>query len=87
MKREQSHLQTDANHKESERNDYCPGVEHFGKTLSQVRHVERTGHYVQQANADEYERCPESSHHQVGIGCGKSAPILPQADEHIRRQS
>ena len=57
-----------------------------GRPKRQIGHVQRAGHHVHQADADQIERRPDRSHDQIAVGRGQRAPVLGERDHHVGRQ-
>ena len=49
-------------------------------------HVQRTGHHVQQANADQNEGCADGAHEQVLVSRRQCAPLFAEGDERVGGQ-
>ncbi|MEZ5618215.1 MAG: hypothetical protein R3E40_08060 [Rhodocyclaceae bacterium] len=86
MQREQRQLERDADGEEGQGRQHRPLFGNVGQALGDVDQVERTGHEVEQADADDDEGRADGAHDQVLVGRGEGAPVASQRDQHIGRQ-
>ena len=86
MQREHRQLEPDAHGEEREARPHRAGIPHRRQPRRQVLHVQRAGHHVQKADADQDEGGSDGAHHQVIEGRGQRAAVAPHADQRVGRQ-
>ena len=77
MEREERELERDPDREERERDRNRARVGHIRQQLGQVHHVQRPGHDVHQADADDDERRADAAHDQVLVRRRERSPVLP----------
>ena len=86
MQREQCCLQRQPHHHKDKGGLHGPGPGQRRHPLRQVGDIERTGHLVQQPDADQEEGRPDRAKDEVIEGCRQGPPVRSQTYQHIGRQ-
>ena len=83
MQRQQRRFQHQADGDEAGGGADRRGIRDRGQARRHVGEIQRAGHHVDQADADQVEGRADGAHHQVLVGRGQPAPGLARGDQHI----
>ena len=86
MQREDRRLQPDADGQEDQGHLDRARLGHAGHALGQIGHVERPGHGVEQADADQVEGRADRAHDQVLEGGPQRPAVAAQGDQGVGRE-
>ena len=86
VERKQGELQADADGDEGERREHRSRRLDGGETLGDQAEIERAGHHVEEADADNIEGCADGAEDQVLVGGDERPTIAAERDQGVARQ-